>query len=320
MSTPGQRTYSVDLIGFSTADRTVFASTFALSQRRPIRYLHHLESATRPDLYLVDADDLKAMVEFAARSPDAMHPAILIGADTHGTQWPCVARPIRWMKLFELLDRSVELAEQARRTVPSHVARNQWPFVDRRSRTRLDVDLDVADYTAMRANLNSTSAGVLGAVMTVPAAAGDEVHEVSAQVTPDPLGQRRVLLADGDGDLSAEIERLCAGRAIVVDRAEGSEQALALLTQYDYALVFLDRELAGVGALEICRFIKARHGRARPTMVLTNARAGAIERVRSNLAGCDAQLVRPIELARLQAMFAVLDDGRPHDGASGPAA
>ena len=315
MSTPGQRTYSVDLIGFSTADRTVFASTFALSQRRPIRYLHHLESATRPDLYLVDADDLKAMVEFAARSPDAMHPAILIGADTHGTQWPCVARPIRWMKLFELLDRSVELAEQARRTVPSDVARNQWPFVDRRSRTRLDVDLDVADYTPMRASLNSTSAGVLGAVMTVPAAAGEGTHDVAALSTPDPVGQRRGLLADADGDLSAEIDRLCLGRPIVVDRADGSEQALALLTQHDYALVFLDRELAGVGALEICRFIKARHGRARPTMVLTNARAGAIERVRTNLAGCDAQLTRPADATRLQAMFAALDDGQAHDGA-----
>lgn len=308
MSTPGQRTYSVDLIGFSTADRTVFASTFALSLRRPIRYLHHLESATRPDLYLVDADDLKSMVEFAARSPDAMHPAILIGADTHGTQWPSVARPIRWMKLFELLDRSVELAEQARKTLPADAARNQWPFVDRRSRPRLDVDLDVADYTPMRASLNSTSAGVLGAVMTVPAAAGDGVLNAATASTPSATAQRRVLLADADGELSAAVDRLCGDHAIAVDRAEGSEQALALLTQHDYALVFLDRELAGVGALEICRFIKARHGRVRPTMVLTNARAGAIERVRTNLAGCDAQLTRPVEAARLEAMFKALDD------------
>jgi len=311
MSTPGQRTYSVDLIGFSTADRTVFASTFALSQRRPIRYLHHLESATRPDLYLIDADDLKAMVEFAARSPDAMHPAILIGADTHGTQWPSVARPIRWMKLFELLDRSVELAEQARKTLPADAARNQWPFVDRRSRPRLDVDLDVADYAPMRASLNSTSAGVLGAVMTVPAAAGDLSHEAAAVPTQSSTAPRRVLIADADGDLSAAVDRLCAERAIVIDRAEGSEQALALLTQNDYALAFLDRELAGVGALEICRFIKARHGRLRPTMVLTNARAGAIERVRTNLAGCDAQLARPVDVARVQAMFAALD-GAPN--------
>ena len=212
MSTPGQRTYSVDLIGFSTADRTVFASTFALSQRRPIRYLHHLESATRPDLYLVDADDLKAMVEFAARSPDAMHPAILIGADTHGTQWPCVARPIRWMKLFELLDRSVELAEQARRTVPSHVARNQWPFVDRRSRPRLDVDLDVADYTPMRASLNSTSAGVLGAVMTVPTAAGDEVREAAA-------GDPDIHILDLPPWSHLEINALQRGSTIVIQKS-----------------------------------------------------------------------------------------------------
>ncbi len=320
MSTPGQRTYSVDLIGFSTADRTVFASTFALSQRRPIRYVHHLESAMRPDLYLVDADDLKAMVEFSARSPDAMHPAILIGADAHGTQWPSVARPIRWMKLFELLDRSIELAEQARKTLPPDAARNQWPFVDRRSRPRLDVDLDVVDYAKMRANLNSTAAGVLGAVMTVPAAVSGGVLDAGA--TPVPVAgtaARRVLLAEDDEVSRVAIEALCADYGLAVDRAEGSEAALALLTQHDYLLVFLDRELAGVGALEICRFVKARHERVRPTLILTNARAGAIERVRVNLAGVDVQMARPIEVERLQSVFAALGGGPAQDAPSAAA-
>ena len=127
------------------------------------------------------------------------------------------------------------------------------------------------------------------------------------------------MLAEDDEVSRVAIEALCADYGLAVDRAEGSEAALALLTQHDYLLVFLDRELAGVGALEICRFVKARHERVRPTLILTNARAGAIERVRVNLAGVDVQMARPIEVERLQSVFAALGGGPAQDAPSAAA-
>lgn len=318
MSTPGQRTYSVELIGFLPADRTVFASTFALSQRRPIRYVQHRDAGSRPDLYLVDADDLKAMVEFSGRSPDAMHPAILIGTDTHGTGWPVVARPIRWIALFDLLDRSMAGAETARSAFPDSRARNRWPFVDRRSRPRLDVDLNSpAEYAAMRAGPHSTSAGVLGAVTTLPATAG-RAAEPALAISPSApqtatQARSRVLVADSDPRLRRLIGARCAELRIELDVADSGEQAMSLLGRHDYLSVFVDREIDGIGGLEICRLVKSRHDRPRPMLVLTNQRGGAIERVRANMAGCDAQLGRPPDEARLAELIPAVHSGTQPD-------
>lgn len=142
MTASGRRSFSVEVVGFTPADRTVFASAFALSQRRAYGYVHHRDYPRRPDLFLVDADDLRAMVLLSALHPMPTHPAILIGSDSHGLRWPRLERPIRWLQLLEALDRLVDAGADARESYSAE-ARSGWPFVDRRARPRLDIDLNI---------------------------------------------------------------------------------------------------------------------------------------------------------------------------------
>lgn len=140
MALLGPRTFSVSVVGFTPTDRTVFTSAFALSQRRTYQYVAHRDHPRRPDLYVADADDMRAMVLLDSLHPTATHPAILIGSQSHGLGWPRIERPIRWLALLEALDHLVECGDDARAAY-SQSSRDSWPFVDRRAQPRLDIDI-----------------------------------------------------------------------------------------------------------------------------------------------------------------------------------
>lgn len=145
MLTNDRRVFTVQIIGFSPPDRTVFAAAFDLSRNRPTSYVEHQERSIsgprqRADIFIADSDDLRAMVALNSRSPDPTHPAILIGRESHGWLWSRIERPLHWRRFFELLDQTVTAIDRARATllVDNRLA---WPFVERRRKDRLDLEL-----------------------------------------------------------------------------------------------------------------------------------------------------------------------------------
>jgi hypothetical protein len=136
---------TVQIIGFSPSDRTIFTAAFDLSKKRAIEYVEYREpSYSRPrrraDIYIADSDDLRAMVALNAKSPEPTHPAILVGRDSHGWLWSTIERPLHWRRFFQLLDQTVEAIDQARATLQVHDPQG-WPFVERRLKDRLDLEL-----------------------------------------------------------------------------------------------------------------------------------------------------------------------------------
>ena len=97
-------TYSVEVIGFTQTELMALSSVFDLSSRRVPKFVKHDEPGTLPDIFLVDANDGDAVRKLLDRDSSEQIPAILIGDTNHGTRWPVLARPIRWMKLFQAFD------------------------------------------------------------------------------------------------------------------------------------------------------------------------------------------------------------------------
>jgi two-component system, cell cycle response regulator len=85
-----------------------------------------------------------------------------------------------------------------------------------------------------------------------------------------------------------------------VHMAESGEQALAMVEDHAYAVVFLELVLApqdGIDGLRLCQAIKQKpdhpNGVA-PAVIVVTGRAGSADRVRSTLAGCDVFLTKPL--------------------------
>jgi CheY-like chemotaxis protein len=100
-----------------------------------------------------------------------------------------------------------------------------------------------------------------------------------------------------------------------VHLADSADAALALLRQQRFQIVFLDVTLGPAGnpdGLQICQQIKhdpAYAAASRPKVVMVTGLAGAMDKVRGELAGCDAYLTKPLMYAELLKTLQELDPG-----------
>jgi two-component system OmpR family response regulator len=109
----------------------------------------------------------------------------------------------------------------------------------------------------------------------------------------------RILIVEDDPVLGDGIERSLAGAGYGVDRVVSGTAGDAALAGQDYDLAILDLGLPGMDGLEVLRRLRHRGGRA-PVLILT-ARDAVGDRVTGLDLGADDYLVKPFDLAELEA-------------------
>ncbi len=112
-------TYSVEVIGFTDTEQTVLNSVFGLSARRVPKYVRHTPADGMPNIFLVDSNDEAAIKQLGVRNAVGDIQVVLIGDNTCGTNWVLLARPIRWMKLFQAFDAIVGVVPPAVAATPA---------------------------------------------------------------------------------------------------------------------------------------------------------------------------------------------------------
>jgi two-component system cell cycle response regulator len=301
------RVFSVEIIGFSPADRTVIASMFALSRRRNFKYEEYVETGfglvprRRPDLFLADIDNSKSIVALKSKSPNATHPAVLIGADSHGLEWDLVKRPIKWAELFAALDKSVERAKVAHALIPEE-KRLGWPFFDRRKRHRVEPEAPYLPLPDGHSDLQRTAR--LEAARLAPTVSLLDLDKNNMGEGPGSLPLVRdpaadtVLVVDDDTSARRFLASHLARFGVNIDFATSGEQALGMIARKRYVCVFLDTSLPGIDGYQTCRLIKSVTIQA-PSVVLLSEKSNALNRVRGRLAGCDAFLDRQVDFDTL---------------------
>jgi CheY-like chemotaxis protein len=153
--------FAVRLIGFPEEEADAIAASFAGKQGNGsgYGYFRLLEDNLQdPDLYLVNADELKALVTLSDLTPSEARPALLVGVPNVVLPYPCLARPLQPSRLFSALDAMVEKrADALSRLDASSIV----SVPERRRRDRLDLDLtDPSEYQRMRVR-GSAGGGIL---------------------------------------------------------------------------------------------------------------------------------------------------------------
>jgi two-component system, OmpR family, response regulator len=114
----------------------------------------------------------------------------------------------------------------------------------------------------------------------------------------------RVLVVEDDVKLAAAIRRGLRFEGIVVDLAEGGEEAIRLTGATDYDAILLDVMLPDLDGFETCRRLRAQ-GTWVPILMLT-ARDAVEDRVRGLDTGADDYLTKPFSLAEVLARLRAL--------------
>jgi CheY-like chemotaxis protein len=85
-----------------------------------------------------------------------------------------------------------------------------------------------------------------------------------------------------------------------VDVASSGDDAMAMLLNNRYRLVFLDVMMPGMDGFEACRRIKRSAEYKSSAVYMLTSKDGMFDKVRGSMAGCDGYLVKPLESRKLR--------------------
>jgi two-component system, cell cycle response regulator len=267
--------YAVALQGFSEFERAALASFFRLAARRSPTYVQ-VVAVEQGDFVIADADHPAALdaVTGAGRQLDT----VFVGAQAPEGAMAWLPRPIDPMHIVRELDALVA-QRQSGLARPADALRA--PAVD-----LLLNDLGPASRPA-------------------PVA-----PEEAARYRPSVGGRGRDVLVVEDSAIARKFLQLRLQRlGYRVQLASTGEEALDMIDEMPFAIVFLDIRLGdadSLDGLQVCQLMRQRalsRGEDDLAIVMVTGSASAADRVRGSLAGCDAYLTKPlIEPVFLQAL------------------
>lgn len=248
------RRFVLEMLGFTDAEKTMLASTFRLTGRRPFCYTEASVAGERADIYLANADNPDGLHQLQARSPNIHAPAVLIGRAPAASAWPRVEKPIHWMRLFEQLDLQMQAAlqERARRALSP----DQWD--GRTYRRAIDRKLP-------------------------PEPVFVETRPVES-----------VLVVDDSATVRAFMRAKLAPFRFDVDYAENGEIAIDMAQAKNYTCIFLDILMPGMDGYQVCKRLKSSPVTKDAAVVMLSSKSSAIDKFRGSWAGCDAYLGKPV--------------------------
>ena len=275
MNTKQKDTYTVEVLGFNPTELMALTSVFELSSRRTPKFARHSASGTQPDIMLVDANDMDAVKLLLERNAAGLIPAILIGDSNHGTHWPVLPRPIRWMKLFQEFDAAIAAPSAEVQTRPA----------------------GVPAASQVQASVQAVTAPPRTAPPEIPVA-----HPVGEKSGTWPAQNPRddwVLVVDDNQTVREFMKNKLAAFSFNVDYAENGEQAVGFTGQKHYACIFLDVVMPGIDGYQVCKLIKSNRAAQKTAVVMLTSKDSPFDKIRGTMSGCDAYLTKPVDEEKL---------------------
>jgi CheY-like chemotaxis protein len=144
-------------------------------------------------------------------------------------------------------------------------------------------------------------------------AAERSAHRAAVAATHRGGAGRAVLVVDSTPIARKFLMQRLQGLGYVAHGAADGEEALGLVEQQAFAIVFLELALTpenGITGLSLCQAIKQKPDHPRgipPAIVVTTGQSDSTSRVRGSLAGCDAFLSKPLVEAEFVAALREVD-------------
>jgi len=140
----------------------------------------------------------------------------------------------------------------------------------------------------------------------VPADTAPPSSGVAAEPTPavSPAAPaRRVLVVDDNADAAEGVALVLQFLGVLTHVVNDGAAALAALDSFRPHLVLLDLGMPGLDGYDVARWIRQRASHAGTRIVALTGWGDAAERARTVEAGFDAHLVKPVDIAALQALL-----------------
>jgi CheY-like chemotaxis protein len=257
--------FAVRLIGFSEKETNDFDINFGLERRSKYSYFrlaeHNLQD---PDLYIVNADELKALVTLSDLRPGDVRPALLVGSPDVTLPYMHMKRPLNWNGLFETL---AKLVEKRADTLSRLEAAGMVAVPERRRRDRVDLDLtDPEEYRRMR------------------------------RVLPENSG---ILIVDKNAKFRDYVASLLGRRNLPVAWTGDEAEAVKLCDAQNMAVVLINTSMPGVDPYFLCKAIKKESCLEKTTVIFMVSKLFTYDVKKAEYSGVAGFLNKPVSSRNL---------------------
>ena len=121
------------------------------------------------------------------------------------------------------------------------------------------------------------------------------------------LPSRRILVVDDNEDVSHVLSKMLDYMGNETHTANNGVTGLALVDSLDPDVVFLDLGMPGMDGFEVARKIRSTRSHSRPMIVALTGWSSEDDRKKTDSAGFDLHLRKPIEIEELTALFESLE-------------
>lgn len=254
------RPITVGLIGISDIEEKRLQAAFKYSEHRPTSYLYQSLDML-PGIVIVNADDPDSLIGWRIYQD---------GLSNHG-----IDNPPSMMVSLENQQSNNDNYYTRRPLIISRVI----SILDKIVHEKIESDSEVA----ISSDVN------IGIVETIV------LNDDREQISNLDLAKHMPSALVVDDSLPVRIQMETALKKFTsrIDLAETGEEAINMVNNNDYDVVFLDIILPGKDGYEICKIIKEGKCKNTPVILLTGNSSPA-DRIKGNLSGCDTYLIKPM--------------------------
>lgn len=112
----------------------------------------------------------------------------------------------------------------------------------------------------------------------------------------------RALIVDDSPTARIKIDLELRSMKIASDSAESGEQALQMMENKTYDIIFLDIVMPGADGYEICKTIRRNPQTRHIPVIMLTSKSSPFDRIRGSLSGCSSYLTKPVEHVKFRAV------------------
>ncbi|HEY8023151.1 MAG TPA: response regulator [Burkholderiaceae bacterium] len=257
------------MIGFVEEEAEAIANSFASEHGKGYGYFRLLDDNLQdPDLYLVNADELKALVTLSDLTPSAVRPALLVGVPQVSLPYPHVPRPLYKRGLLEALD---SLVEKRADTLSRLEAASIVAVPERRRADRVHIDLtDPSEYERMRTRGKSEGG---------------------------------ILIIDKNPAFREYVSDLLLRYSLPIAWASTQNKASDQCEANEYSVVLVNTSTPGIDPYDLCEEIKLVSAVRNPAVIFLVSKPFVYDVERARDAKVDGYMNKPIASHHLMAVL-----------------
>ena len=110
----------------------------------------------------------------------------------------------------------------------------------------------------------------------------------------------RALVVDDSKMIRTQVGIALRDADVEVEYAESGEQALEIVSQQMFDIIFLDVLMTGLDGYEVCKTIKRDKTRRHIPVVMLTSQSSPFDKIKGKFSGCDAYLTKPVRRDEFQ--------------------